>query len=62
MYYVEAKGGRKHTDVRVVGCKATLLQCGEQALDKERDIRDTKSDTHVFNSGPTQAQLIRGVL
>jgi len=28
---------------------------------KERDIRDARSDTRVLNSGPTQAQPIRGV-
>ena len=33
----------------------------EQSLDKERDIRGTKSDAHVFNSGPTQAYLIKGI-
>ena len=42
--------------------RATLLLRGEQTFDKERDIRDAKSDTCVSNSGPTQAQPIRGVL
>ena len=32
----------------------------EQSLDKERDIRGTKSDAHVLNNGPAQAQLING--
>ena len=53
---------RKHTNVRVVELRAALLLCNEQTLDKERDIRDARSDTHVSNSGPTQAQPIRGVL
>ena len=42
-----------------------LLLRGEQTLDKERDIRDAsiaRSDTRVFNSGPTRARPIRGVL
>ena len=44
------------------GMEAALLRRGEQALDKEMDIKDARSDTHVLNSGPTQAQPIRGVL
>ena len=38
----------------------TLPQCGEQSLDKERDIRGTKSDARVLNSGLAQAQPIKG--
>ena len=53
---------RKHANVRVVELRAALLLCNEQTLDKERDISDARSDTHVSNSGPTQAQPIRGVL
>ena len=56
------RGERKHANVKVVGWKATLLQYGEQAIDKERDIREFRSDAHVLSSGPTQAQPIRGVL
>ena len=35
---------------------------GEQVIDKESDIREVKSDTHVLNSGPTDPQPMRGVL
>ena len=55
LYYVKVGGERKHIDVRVMGWKAALLQRGEQAINKERDIRDTRSDAHVLSSGPTQA-------
>ena len=55
-------GERRHANVRVVGWRAALLWRGEQALDKEMDIRDARIDTHVLNNSPTQAQLIRGVL
>ena len=47
---------RKHANDKVVERRVALLLRGEQTLDKERDIRDTRSDTHVLNSGPTQAQ------
>ena len=56
-----ARGERKHVNVKVVELKVALLLCGKQTLDKERDIRDVKSDTRVSNSGPTQVQPIRGV-
>ena len=36
--------------------------CGGQTLDKERDIKDVRSDTRVINSGPVQTQPIKGVL
>ena len=36
--------------------------CGEQAIDKERDIREAKSGTCILNGGPAQNQPIRGVL
>ena len=62
MYYVEAGGERKHADVRVVGWKTTLLQRGEQAIDKEMDIRGVRSDARVLDSGPAQKQPIKGVL
>ena len=55
LYYAMFGGERRHTNVRVVGWRAALLQRGEQALDKEMDIRDARSDTYVLNSGPTQA-------
>ena len=38
----------------------TLSLCGEQNLDKERDITSIKSDAHVLNSGLAQAQPIKG--
>ena len=53
---------RKHANVRVVERRVALLLRREQTLDKKSDIRDTKSDTSVLNSGTTQAQPIRGVL
>ena len=58
LYYAMFGGERRHANVRVVGWRAALLRRGEQALDKEMDIRDVRSD----NSGPAQAQPIRGVL
>ena len=48
----------KHANVRVVGLWVALLLRGEKYLDKEMDISDVRSD----NSGPAQAQPIRGVL
>ena len=62
MYYVEVGGERKHTNVRVVGWKTALLQRGEQAIDKEMDIRGVRSDARVLDSGPAQKQPIKGVL
>ena len=53
---------RKHANDKVVERRVALLLCGEQTLDKERDIKNTKSDTRVSNSGLAQAQPIRGVL
>ena len=52
----------KHTNVRIVEQRVALLLRGEQTLDKESDIRDTRSDSCVLDSGPTQAQSINGVL
>ena len=52
----------KACQCQVVEQRATLRLCGEQTLDKERDIKNTKSDTRVSNSGLAQAQPIRGVL
>ena len=46
-----AGGEIKYTNVKVVGLRATLLQRGGQTLDKKMDIKDVRSDTHVFNSG-----------
>ena len=43
---------RRHANVKVVRWRAALLQRGEQAIDKERDIWDARSDAHVLNSGP----------
>ena len=62
MYYVTVGGERNHANVKVVEWKAALLLCREQTMDKERDIRDIRSDTRVSNSGPAQAQLIKGFL
>ena len=42
----------KARQCQVVEWRATLVLCGEQTLDKERDIKNTKSDTHASNSGP----------
>ena len=39
-----------------------LLLRGEQAIDKEKDIREAKSDTRVLNSGLAQNKPIKGVL
>jgi len=61
LYYVTAGEKRRQANVRVVGWKTALLRRGEQAIDKERDIRDARSDTRVLNGGPTQAQPIMGV-
>ena len=38
-----------------------LLHRERQVIDKERDIREVRSDTHVLSSGPTQLLLIRSV-
>ena len=57
-----ARGEKKHANVRVVKWRVALLLLGEQTLDKERGTEDVRSDTRVLNNGPTQAQLIRGVL
>ena len=57
-----AGGERKHANVMVVERRVALLLRGEKTLDKEMDIKDAKSDTHVSNSGPEQAHPIRGVL
>ena len=62
LYYTTAGGERKHANVRVVGWRAALLQRGQQAMDKERDIREARSDARVISSGPVQAQPTRGVL
>ena len=57
-----ARGEKNHANVRVVERRVALLLRVEQTMDKERDIRHTRSDTHVLNIGPTQAQPIKGVL
>ena len=57
-----AGGEKNHTNVRVVEQRVALLLRGEKTMDKERDIRDARSDTYVLNSGLTQAQPIKGVL
>ena len=62
LYYIMTRWEKWHADVRVVGWRAALLQRGEQAIDKEMDIRKARNDAFVLNSGPTQAQPIRGVL
>ena len=54
LYYAMVRGERKHTNVMVVGWRVSLPLHGEQAIDKERDIRETRSGTHVLNSGPIQ--------
>ena len=55
-------GERKHVNIRVVEWRAALLLRGEQAIDKEKDIREAKSDTRVLNSGLAQNKPIKGVL
>ena len=52
LYYIMTRGEKWHPNVRVVGWRATLLQHGEQAIDKEMDIG---KDAFVLSSGPTQA-------
>ena len=44
------------------GMEGILLQRGEQAIDKEMDIRKARNVAFVLSSGPIQAQPIRGVL
>jgi len=44
----------EHAKVRTVAWKVNLPLHREQSLDKEVDIRGTKSDACVLNSGPTQ--------
>jgi len=53
---------RKSTPMSGVERRVALLLRGEQTLDKERGTEDVRSDTCVLNNGPTQVQLIRGVL
>ena len=60
LYYGTVGEERRHANVRVVGWRAALLRCGEQAMDKERDMRDARSETRVLNSGQIQAQPIKG--
>ena len=55
-------GERKHANVRVVEWRVVLLLRGEQAINKEKDIGEAKSDARVLNSGLAQNQPIRGVL
>ena len=62
LYYAMAGGERKHANIRVVGWRVSLPLCGEQAIEKERDIREAKNGTCVLNSGLEQNQPIRGVL
>ena len=53
LYYTTAGGERRHANVKVVGWRAALLQRGDQAIDKERDIMEAKSDARVLSSGLT---------
>ena len=62
LYYTTVGGERRHTNARVVGWRAALLQRGEKTLDKERDIKEAKIDTRILSSGPTKAQPIGGDL
>lgn len=59
---VTVGGERKHVNARVVELRVALLLREGQTLDKERDIRDVRSDTCVINSGLAQVEPIRGVL
>ena len=51
--YVMAGGKTKSVDVKVVGWRVALLHHKEQVLDKERDAKGARNDTHVLGSGPT---------
>ncbi|KAL0005911.1 hypothetical protein SO802_013472 [Lithocarpus litseifolius] len=62
LYYTTAGEEIRHANVRVVGWRAALLQRGEQAIDKERGIREVRSDAHIISNDPAQAQPIKGVL
>ena len=62
LYYTMARGERKLANVRVMERKVALLLHGEQAIDKEKNIREARSDARVLNSGPTQNQSIRSAL
>ena len=44
------------------GMKVALLHCERQVIEKERDIREVRSDICILNSGPTQLQPMRRVL
>ena len=44
-----AGGERKHANVKVVERMVSLLLRGEQAIDKEKDIKEAKSDARVLN-------------
>ena len=61
LYYTTVGGERRHANARVVGWRAVLLQRGEQAIDKERDIKEARRDTCVLSNDLAQAQLIRAV-
>ena len=56
---VTVGGERKHVNARVVELRVALLLREGQTLDKERDIRDVRSDTCVINSGLAQVEPIR---
>ena len=54
LYYAMVGRERKHANVMVVVWRVSLPLHGKQAIDKERDIREAKSSTHVLNYGPLQ--------
>ena len=60
--YYDWRREKTHQCQGIVGWKAALLQRGEQAIDKERDIREVRSDARALGSGLAQAQPIKGVL
>ena len=62
LYYTMVGGERKFIDVRVVGWRVALLCRGEQVIDKERDIREVRSGTHILSNGPAHPQPMSGVL
>ena len=57
-----ARGEKKHANVRVVEQMVALLLCGEQTIDKKKDIKEARSDARVLNNSLAQNQLIRSVL
>ena len=62
LHYTMIGGERRHANVRVVEQKVALLQCGEKAINKEKDTREARSDACVLINGSALPQPMRGVL